>query len=169
MRLKENGMKVCVHCMPGLTGLNGGIDENREAEMFSKLFTEDYMPDELKIYPTLVIPGTGLHEMWKEGKYVPLSEEQMINLLIEFKKHVPKFVRIKRVMRDISEHKAEAGAKTTNLRQLAAERGMKCRCIRCREVGVSGRTPKNIGLLENEYEAGGGQEIFLSFEDKEIG
>ncbi|KHO47769.1 MAG: elongator complex protein 3 [archaeon GW2011_AR5] len=163
-RLKENGMKVCVHWMPGLTGLNGGIDEKREAEMFSKLFTEDYMPDELKIYPTLVIPGTGLHEMWKEGKYAPLSEEQMINLLIEFKKLVPKFVRIKRVMRDISEHKAEAGAKTTNLRQLASMRGAKCGCIRCREAGHVGKIEGEPELSRLDYRASGGREIFLSYE-----
>src|SRR3989338_6028353 len=132
--------------------------------MFSKLFTEDYMPDELKIYPTLVIPGTGLHEMWKEGKYAPLSEEQMINLLIEFKKVVPKFVRIKRVMRDISEHKAEAGAKTTNLRQLAAMRGAKCSCIRCREAGHVKKIEGKSKLNRLDYKASGGREIFLSYE-----
>src|SRR3989344_159785 len=142
--LKENGIKVCVHWMPGLTGLYGNIDEEKEIEMFRQLFSNpNYRPDEIKIYPTLVIPGTELHEMWKSGAYTPLSNDQMIKLLIEFKKIVPSFVRIKRVMRDISEHKPEAGAKTTNLRQLAniqmKKEGILCRCIRCREIGhVSG-------------------------------
>ncbi|MBS3054342.1 MAG: tRNA uridine(34) 5-carboxymethylaminomethyl modification radical SAM/GNAT enzyme Elp3 [Candidatus Aenigmarchaeota archaeon] len=167
-RLREAGLKITAHWMPGLTGLTGKVDAMKELELFALLFSDpDYRPDELKIYPTLVIPGTELHKKWKTGEYAPLEKEEMIALLIQMKKTVPPYIRIKRIMRDISEHKAEAGAKTTNLRQLAAERGMKCRCIRCREVGVSGRTPKNIGLLENEYEAGGGQEIFLSFEDKE--
>lgn len=168
-RLKENGLKVCVHWMPGLTGLYG-LDEKKEVEMFRRLFSDsNYMPDELKIYPTLVIPGTELHELWKNGKYTPLSNDQMIRLLIEFKKIVPPFVRIKRVMRDISEHKAEAGAKTTNLRQIAEikmeQEGFECRCIRCREIG---RVDSNgvISLSKIEYEASDGKEIFLSYESK---
>ncbi len=167
-RLKENGLKVCVHWMPGLTGLYGEIDEQEEAKMFGKLFTPGYMPDELKIYPTLVIPGTKLHELWQSGRYAPLAKDQMIRLLIEFKKIVPDFVRIKRVMRDISEHKASAGASTTNLRQLAKERmraeGIGCRCIRCREIGRTGIVPKRIELCKTEYEASDGKEIFLSYE-----
>ena len=167
-RLKDNGLKACVHWMPGLTGIYGAIDEQKEIEMFRILFENpSYMPDELKIYPTLVIPGTELHKLWTKGKYTPLAEEQMIQLLIEFKKIVPPFVRIKRVMRDISEHKAEAGAKTTNLRQLAKIRmdaaGIECRCIRCREVGHT-RTEGEIKLKRIEYEASGGEEIFLSYE-----
>ena len=168
--LKENGIKVCVHWMPGLTGLYGNIDEEKEIEMFRQLFSNpDYMPDEIKIYPTLVIPGTELHEMWKSGAYTPLSNDQMIKLLIEFKKIVPSFVRIKRVMRDISEHKPEAGAKTTNLRQLAniqmKKEGILCRCIRCREIGhVSDINEPNLQVTE--YEASGGREFFISFENE---
>lgn len=168
-RLKENGLKVCVHWMPGLTGLFGQIDEKKEIEMFSSLFTADYMPDELKIYPTLVVPGTKLYELWQQGKYVPLETSQMIRLLIEFKKIVPDFVRIKRVMRDISEHKSEAGARVTNLRQLAKERMKKenvgCRCIRCREVGHTKETGGEPELKEVSYKASGGNEIFLSYEN----
>lgn len=167
-RLKENGLKVCVHWMPGLTGLYGKIDEKREVEMFSQLFSTDYSPDELKIYPTLVIPGTELHKLWTEGKYTSLTKEQMINLLIEFKKITQKFVRIKRVMRDISEHKADAGAKTTNLRQLAALKmeslGMKCRCIRCREVGHVNKIEGEAEMKRLDYIASQGKEIFLSYE-----
>jgi elongator complex protein 3 len=163
-RLKEKGLKVCAHWMPGLTGLDGKIDEGKELEMFRDLFSSDYSPDEIKIYPTLVIPGTQLYEMWKQGKYSPLTDEQMLRLLIEFKKIVPSWVRIKRVMRDISEHRAEVGAKTTNLRQLAKEAGASCRCIRCREVGHVDKTEGNAELKRIEYEASGGREIFLSFE-----
>jgi elongator complex protein 3 len=162
--LKQNGLKVCVHWMPGLTGLYGRIDEAKEIAMFKKLFTPDYSPDELKIYPTLVIQGTELHELWKQGKYTPLTEKQMIRLLIEFKKLVPGHIRIKRVMRDISEHKPEAGAKTTNLRQLAKIAGAECRCIRCREVEHTNVQPKEISLKRADYSASNGQEIFLSCE-----
>ncbi len=168
-RLKENGLKFCAHWMPGLTGLHGGIDEKKEVKTFKQLFEDpNYLPDEIKIYPTLVIPGTELYELWKNGKYTPLSNEQMIRLLIEFKKIVPKYVRIKRVMRDISEHTPEAGAKTTNLRQLAKMQmnGMKCKCIRCREIGhVESKDEPIFSTME--YEASEGKEIFLSYENED--
>ena len=181
-RLKEKGLKVCVHWMPGLTGMHGAIDEEKEIEMLRQLFTPDYMPDELKIYPTLVIPGTELYDLWKDGKYTPLTDEQMIRLLIEFKKTVPAYVRIKRVMRDISEHKPEAGARKTNLRQLAAEKmareGTRCECIRCREVGhlflkrkaapkedevkITAAPKEDEGKI-TEYNASGDKEIFIEY------
>ncbi len=166
--LKEAGLKITAHWMPGLTGLHGKIDMDKEVETFKELFTNpDYRPDELKIYPTLVIAGTGLYDLWQAGKYEALAFEQTLKLLAEMKKHVPRYVRIKRIMRDISEHEAQAGARTTNLRQLLHERmkkeGLKCSCIRCREV--SSKVPENVQLLLEEYEASGGREFFISFED----
>ncbi|MFH0949055.1 MAG: tRNA uridine(34) 5-carboxymethylaminomethyl modification radical SAM/GNAT enzyme Elp3 [Candidatus Aenigmatarchaeota archaeon] len=163
-RLKEAGLKVCVHYMPGLFGLVNS-KERMEIEAFRLLFTNpDYRPDELKIYPTAVVAGTQLYKLWKAGSYEPLSNDEATELLIELKKIVPSYVRIKRVMRDISEHEVAAGPKTTNLRQLIKERAA-CRCIRCREIGIT--KPKNIELCRFEYDASGGKEIFLSFEDTE--
>ena len=168
-RLKQAGLKVCIHWMPGLTGLQK-LDMKKETEMFKQLFKSDYQPDELKIYPTLVIEGTKLYEMWKKHKYKPLTIDQMTHLMLELKKLVPEYVRIKRIMRDISEKGVVAGPKTTNLRQLVNERmiknGISCKCIRCREVGLSKNKPEKIELRKIEYKASGGKEIFLSFEDK---
>jgi len=168
--VKRAGLKFTSHFMPGLTGLFGEIDEKQEMEDFRALFDNPaYRPDELKIYPTLVLPGTHLYELWTQGKYTPLTSKQMLSMLIEMQKIVPPYVRIKRVMRDISEHEASAGASTTNLRQLADDvmrkRGERCRCIRCREVGFSKAEPDIIELIVEEYEASGGKEVFLSFED----
>lgn len=166
--LKEAGLKITAHWMPGLSGLYGKIDMKKEVESFRELFSNpDYCPDELKIYPTLVIQGTELHDLWKSGKYDALTFEQTIELLTEMKKHVPRYVRIKRIMRDISEHESEAGARTTNLRQLLHEtmksKGDRCSCIRCREV--SSKVPEGVQLIVDEYEASGGREFFISFED----
>ncbi|MEM7819353.1 MAG: tRNA uridine(34) 5-carboxymethylaminomethyl modification radical SAM/GNAT enzyme Elp3 [Candidatus Aenigmatarchaeota archaeon] len=168
--LKKAGLKVCVHWMPGLTGLFGKINKRKEIEMFKELFeNKDFRPDELKIYPTLVIPGTKLYELWKNNEYKPLTINQTINLLIEMKKIVPKYVRIKRVMRDISHKEVVAGPNATNLRQLIhmkmKESRIKCNCIRCREVGLQNKKPINVKLKKFEYEASNGKEIFLSFED----
>ena len=89
------------------------------------------------------------------------------------KKYVPEWVRIQRVERDIPSNLIDAGVKKSNLRQLVhlkmEKEGNKCRCIRCREVGHREYKDKlkieEVEMVRREYEAGGGKEIFLSFED----
>jgi elongator complex protein 3 len=166
--LKQAGLKVCVHWMPGLTGLYGKIDFDKELRMFKELFENpEYRPDELKIYPTLVIPGTKLYDLWKNKKYEPLTTEQAIDLLIGMKRIVPRYVRIKRIMRDISHKEVAAGSNITNIRQKTHEKmkeqNIKCNCIRCREI--QSKKPEKVTFNKIEYEASGGKEFFLSFED----
>lgn len=177
--LRQAGLKVCAHWMPGLTGLEGKIDFEKEIESFRQLFSDTaYRPDELKIYPVWVIEGTELHELWKSGKYEPLTPELATDLIIELKKIVPPYVRIKKMMRDISHHQVMSGPAVTNLRQFIRQemkrRGMTCGCIRCREVGLV-KAERHVGQIDPElqiieYEASDGKELFLSFEDikKEI-
>ena len=48
-------------------------------------------------------------------------------------------------------------------------KGVECRCIRCREYGHRAREGREIGeprLTRMDYEAAGGKEVFLSFEDE---
>lgn len=53
--------------MPDLP--NVGVE--RDLESFKEFFeSPSFRTDGLKIYPTLVIRGTGLYELWKTGKYV---------------------------------------------------------------------------------------------------
>jgi len=162
---KQAGLKVCIHWMPGLTGLNK-LDMKKEVQLFKKLFKNEYQPDELKIYPTLVIPDTELHKLWEDKKFEPLTIPKMIDLLTKLKKHVPRYVRIKRVMRDISHKEVVAGPNITNLRQKAHEKaGHICNCIRCREVGLQNKKPIDVRLGRIEYKASNGKEFFLSYED----
>lgn len=172
--LKDAGLKVCYHMMPGLPG----SDERRDMEAFRAIFSrEEFKPDMLKIYPTLVIPGTELYEMWKRGKYEPLSTEKAVELVAKVKAMVPYWVRINRVQRDLPVSAVAAGVDKGNLRQLVKEymerRGMECRCIRCREVGhklLKGEVSleelesAEAKLFAEKYEASGGLEYFLSFE-----
>lgn len=165
-KCRSAGLKVCCHWMPGLTGL-GKLDVKKEVNDFSKLFSDpDYMPDEIKIYPTLVIEGTDLYLKWMKGEYEPLQKEQLIDLIIEMKKHIPEYVRVKRIMRDIAEWKVSAGTGTTNIRQLS---NAACRCIRCREIKSSETWGAELKVMK--YEAGGSTEYFISFEkdDKIVG
>ncbi|MCU0637388.1 MAG: GNAT family N-acetyltransferase [Methanothrix sp.] len=64
-----------------------------------------------------------------------------------------------------------AGVRKSNLRQLAAqnlaERGGRCRCIRCREAGLRHVHGGEVHLAHESYKACGGMEHFLSFEGED--
>jgi elongator complex protein 3 len=63
---KDCGYKIVAHMMPDLP--NMGME--RDLEGFKEYFENPlFRTDGLKIYPTLVIRGTGLYELWKTGKY----------------------------------------------------------------------------------------------------
>ena len=168
--LRDSGIKVAMHLMPGLFA-----DFERDMRIFKRLFTDSrFKPDMLKIYPCLVTKGSKIHDMWQKGEYNPYTSEEAIDLIAEIKKILPKWVRTMRIQRDIPSPLIEAGVKKSNLGELVYkklhEMGDDCKCIRCREVGhkaAHGITPniENVKLLKEEYNAGKGREIFLSFED----
>ena len=166
---KDAGLKVCYHIMPGLPG----SDPNLDMETFKTIFEDPrFRPDMLKIYPTLVIDGTKLYEMWKKKEYIPLDTMEVINLLSRVKSMVPEWIRIQRIERDVPSHKIEAGVKESNLRQLVREymqsKGMRCRCIRCREAGRTDAEGdiERARINRIDYIASDGEEVFLSFEDR---
>ena len=175
-RLRDSGIKVGFHVMIGLPGSD--IDD--DLRMFGTIFGDpSFCPDHLKIYPTLVTEGTVLHQWWKDG-YRSLENDAAVELLAGIKRLLPKWVRLQRIQRDIPAQQIIAGVTKGNIRQLAEERlrqaGDSCRCIRCREVGhatLRGIKPKpeswKIELLVETYEACGGTEHFISFEDVENG
>lgn len=169
--LRDSAFKVGFHMMPHLPGADSELD----LRGFKKLFDDPrFRPDYLKIYPTLVTEGTALYRMWKAGEYQALSDEEAAELVADIKAILPKWVRLQRVQRDIPAHQIFAGVRKSNLRQLAEEKlrekGEKCRCIRCREVGhnsLKGRriNEKDIELTTETYEACNGKEHFIAFED----
>jgi elongator complex protein 3 len=172
---KNSGLKVCYHMMPGLPGSTPDID----IESFRTIFNDSkFKPDMIKIYPTLVVKGTKLYEMWKNKEYEPLTDEKAIELIAKIKEFVPKWVRIQRVERDVPANQIEAGVKKSNLRQLVEEkmkrRRKKCNCIRCREVGhkiikkqiKEPISKDNIKIRTTYYQASDSWEIFLSLEDE---
>jgi len=170
--LKDAGYKVGYHLMPGLPG----SDLDRDLEALRTIFEDpSFRPDMLKIYPTLVIEGTQLYDMWKRGEYRALSEEDALEFLIKALQLIPRWVRLQHVQRDIPEQDIDAGPKRRNLRQLAEEflwkRGIWIQEIRFREAGhVAHRGLKpdysSVRLNKIEYEASGGTEFFLSIEDE---
>ena len=159
--LKEAGFKICYHMMPNLPGSN--IKKDRQ--MFKKLFSNpDFQPDMLKIYPCVVLKEAELYKLWKQGGYKPYSDKQLASLLADIKKNIPYYVRINRLVRDIPSTSVVAGNKISNLRQILKNKGIVCRCIRCREAGHNKCTGRKIVMFRENYDASGGKEIFLSFE-----
>ncbi len=166
-RLREAGLKVGFHMMPGLPGSTPQID----LQVFKDLFEDSrFRPDYLKIYPTLVIEGTQLYRLYCQGDYTPLQDTEAADLVSRIKEILPGYVRLQRVQRDIPAPLIVAGVKKSNLRQLAKAqleaRGGRCRCIRCREAGLLHVTEAEVFLKHEVYEAAGAAEHFLSFEDQ---
>jgi elongator complex protein 3 len=169
--LKNYGLKVYYHWMPGLPGSTIAHDLELSEKMFSET---DYKPDGLKLYPTVVVSETELEKWYLEGRYIPYPMDKMVDLLIDIKKLVPKYVRIPRVMRDIPNKFIVAGCKDlslrSSLRQSMQTKNVQCQCIRCREYGHRMRDGWQVGepsLRRYDYDASGGKEIFLSFEDNQ--
>jgi elongator complex protein 3 len=173
--LRDSGLKVCYHMMPGLPGATPDSD----IAIFEQLFSDSrFRPDMLKIYPTLVVKNTKLYEWWKAGKYTPFTNEQVVSVVASAVSKMPEYVRIQRMQRDIPLHQIEAGLNQGNLRELVHRRmdakGLRNPTIRFREIGhYQMRTkqdvdPENIQLIRRDYEAAGGTEIFLSYEDPDL-
>lgn len=168
---RDAGYKIVAHMMPGLPNSS----PEQDIEDFRMLFYDArFKPDMLKIYPTLVVEHTGLFNMYRQGRYNAYSDDDLIDVLVEVKKMIPRWVRIMRVQREIAANDIIAGPKNGNLRQIVLSRlrsqGLKCKCIRCREVGLMRvkhdlNSDYDVKLLKEEYSASDGEEVFLSYED----
>jgi len=167
--LREHGFKVHYHWMPGLPGLTPEAD----LELFRRLFDDPrFRPDGLKLYPTMVVEGTELERWYRDKRYQPYDVDTMVSLLVEIKSIVPRYVRISRVLRDIPSKFIVAGCRDSLrgvVKQRMKQRAVECKCIRCREYGHRLQAGWGIGepeMVRMDYEASGGREIFLSFEDE---
>ena len=163
--LRATGFKVVVHWMPNLLGATLETDREDFARLWS---LADLRPDELKIYPTQLLPGTGLEAAWRCGAYTPYTTPQLVELLADLKPTIPRYCRVNRIVRDIPSHHVLEGNRRTSLRQDVRQalcaRGQTCRCIRCREVRAAHVRPDRVVRHRLAYDAAGGAEHFLSFD-----
>jgi elongator complex protein 3 len=173
--LKNNGFKVGFHLMLGLPLSN----PKKDFEMFKELFlSSDFKPDQLKIYPCQVIKGARLVDLYKKGKYIPYSKEEVQELIMKIMKIIPNYCRIMRVMREIPPEFLVAGTHRIDLRkdideELKKEKA-KINEIRFREIGFMIRDLKKTQRINNKlrlkitkYKASGGDEYFLEFINKD--
>jgi len=167
--LKDSAFKVCYHIMPGLPGSG----PKKDIAMVKRLFSDErFRPDMLKIYPALVMPGTGLQAMMERGEYEPYSSEKAAGVISEFYRHIPGYVRVMRIQRDIPAKLIGAGVVKSNLRQLVdlelKRKKIRSHEIRSREIGLRNELPGHLEykIKKLEYAASGGDEVFLSFENR---
>ena len=160
--MRDAGIKVGFHMMPNLPHSTIAADK----AMFETLFSDPrFKPDFLKIYPTLVTPGSEIEELWELKRYSPYDEETLIDLIAYAKTLIPEYTRLSRVQRDIPAKLIVAGSRHSNFRQLAQNRlaaqGRRCHCIRCREIG---RLPSadDVEIRVTQYDCCGGKEHFVS-------
>ncbi|KAF0731634.1 hypothetical protein Ae201684_011252 [Aphanomyces euteiches] len=169
---KDCGYKIVAHMMPDLPNMGMERDLNGFKEYFENTL---FRTDGLKIYPTLVIRGTGLYELWKTGQYKNYSPDELVDLMARLLALVPPWTRVYRIQRDIPMPLVTSGVENGNLRELALARmkdlGLSCRDVRTREVGMKGIhdqiSPDQVELIRRDYVANGGWETFLAYEDVE--
>ena len=117
--MRQYWFKISIHLMPWLYG----SDFDKDIQSFRDVFSNpDFQPDELKFYPTSVIPNTVLYDLYKDDKYNPITTEEILKEIREtFLYIIPPYTRIKRLIRDIPATEIVAWSNVTNLSQMAHE------------------------------------------------
>lgn len=75
--VRDAGLELGVQLMPGMPGMLEG-DFRRDMDMAVAL-----APDVLRLYPCLVLAGTGLEAVFRRGEYVPWPLDAVIPLLAD--------------------------------------------------------------------------------------
>ena len=163
--LRLAGFKIHGHWMANLLGATPASDVADFASLWSD---KAIRPDELKIYPCMLVENADLYAYWQRGEYHPYDEETLIGVVAECKKLVPRYTRLTRIIRDIPTTNVVEGNKKANLRQIVQQRlakaGTPCQCIRCREIRREDVESSTLSLVDDRYDTEGTVEHFLSYE-----
>ncbi len=81
--IKEYNFRLGLQMMPGLFG------DTKEKTFETAKSIIKLEPDCVRIYPTIVIRGTWLHELFVSGKYIPLTTDEAVEICAEL---VPLFL-----------------------------------------------------------------------------
>lgn len=169
--LREAGFKIGYHIMPGLPGSSIAKD----LRLFKKIFSDSkFKPDQVKLYPCQVMPGSELEKMYWDKKYLPYTKEQTEKVLLGMMKLVPRYARVMRVMREIPTDYLVAGTIRIDLRneieKELRKKNSRLKEIRYREIGFALRDGREVNLdlrlKKTKYRAAGGDEYFLEVVNK---
>ncbi|MCL2680508.1 MAG: radical SAM protein, partial [Coriobacteriia bacterium] len=159
------GFKIHAHFMQNLYGSTLQAD----LQQYQQFMTDPaYLPDEVKLYPCSLVADTGLCAHFADGSWQPYSEEELIQLLAADTLNTPPFVRISRMIRDISSHDIIAGSKRTNLRQMveayiAESSDQAIQEIRSREIAQDEVAQADLQLDIISYDTTVSTEHFLQW------
>lgn len=162
--LRLFGFKTHVHAMVNLLGATA---ESDKADYLRLCNDAAFQPDEVKLYPCVLVEGTGLCERFEDHTWQPYSEPSLVDVLVSDTCATPAFTRISRMIRDISAPDIKAGNKKVNLRQLVEQRidseGLATAEIRHREVSLANVAAEDLSLEVVEYETTATSERFLQW------
>ena len=75
--IKRSGLSLILQMMTGLPG------DTHEKSLYTASRFIELKPDGVRIYPTVVVRGTGLFEMWQSGQYHEHSIDEAVELCAE--------------------------------------------------------------------------------------
>ena len=160
------GFKIHSHLMVNLLGATPEADK----QDFKTFVTDQgFLPDEIKLYPCALVSGTQLVQKYHEGAWQPYAKDELVDVLVQDVLNTPPYVRISRMIRDISATDILVGNKHTNLRQmveqeLAAEDvASRVQEIRFREINQQQVSAAELTLQDFTYTTAVSDEHFLQW------
>ncbi|AEB06710.1 Histone acetyltransferase [Coriobacterium glomerans PW2] len=160
--LRLFGFKTHVHFMVNLMGAT----PERDRRDYERLVGDPaFLPDEVKLYPCVLVQGARLASCYADGSWRPYTEDELIGVLSDDVLATPAFVRVSRMIRDFSANDILAGSKRSNLRQLveASLAGRPVREIRYREIGAADIDIEELAVDVVDYETTVSSERFLQW------
>lgn len=162
--LKEYGFKVDYHLMPNLPF---STPEDDIFMMKEIIHSEEYRPDQIKIYPCETTEYTKIKEWYENGIYCPYSNEQLYNVILEFMKICPEWIRINRIRRDITNEYVYSGPPEhlhCIIDDIMKNENINTKDIRSREPKQNTFQMDEIQLLITKYNSSKGIEHFIRYE-----
>ena len=160
------GFKIHSHLMVNLLGATPEADK----QDFKTFVTDQgFLPDEIKLYPCALVSGTQLVQKYREGAWQPYAKDELVDVLVQDVLATPPYVRISRMIRDISATDILVGNKHTNLRQMveqelaAKDVASRVQEIRFREINQQQVSAAELTLQDFTYTTAVSDEHFLQW------
>lgn len=160
------GFKIHSHLMVNLLGATPEADK----QDFKTFVTDPgFLPDEIKLYPCALVSGTQLVQKYQEGSWQPYAKDELVDVLVQDVLNTPPYVRISRMIRDISATDILVGNKHTNLRQMveqelaAKDVASRVQEIRFREINQQQVSAAELTLQDFVYTTAVSDEHFLQW------
>lgn len=160
------GFKIHSHLMVNLLGATPEADK----QDFKTFVTDPgFLPDEIKLYPCALVAGTQLVQKYREGAWQPYAKDELVDVLVQDVLATPPYVRISRMIRDISATDILVGNKHTNLRQMVEQElasedvASRVQEIRFREINQQQVRAAELTLQDFTYTTAVSDEHFLQW------